>query len=66
LVYGLVDLLKSYWDSEDHEYLTELLQNYGIPIRFVGIFPDYRVYYASWIQAARIQEGRCLEQVQYT
>jgi hypothetical protein len=40
----LVDLLKSYWDSEDHEYLTELLQNYGIPIRFVGIFQDYRVY----------------------
>jgi hypothetical protein len=44
LVYGLVDLLKSYWDSEDHEYLTELLQNYGIPIRFVGIFQDCRVY----------------------
>jgi hypothetical protein len=44
LVYGLVDLLISYWDSEDHEYLAGLLQNYGIPIRFVGIFPDYRAY----------------------
>jgi len=47
LVYGLVDLLKSYWDSEDHEYLAGLLQTYGIPIRFVGIFPDYRVYYLA-------------------
>jgi hypothetical protein len=40
----------SYWDFEDHVSLTELLRDYGVPIRFVKSYPDHRVYMLAGLQ----------------
>jgi hypothetical protein len=41
---------KSYWDVEDHTYLTSQLRRKGIPIRFVKSYPDHRVYEFAGLQ----------------
>jgi hypothetical protein len=40
----------SYWDFEDHVSLTELLRDYGVPIRFVKSYLDHRVYMLAGLQ----------------
>jgi hypothetical protein len=40
----------SYWDFKDHLSLTELLRDYGVPIRFVKSYPDHRVYVLAGLQ----------------
>jgi hypothetical protein len=52
LVVGKVmrEAVHSYWDFEDHLSLTELLRDYGVPIRFVKSYPDHRVYMLAGFQ----------------